>query len=197
MSETGSFGCLGHSNWTICIPLSHFCLGNFQKFPLSYWEANSYYPRGLIVKGGEIFQFQSWMTQGGLGAWGIQTGPFAALWANFVLAIFSLLHLNTRRPFVINPEGFKWERGLKWNSFFLHIGDLGNCDSDENVQRELRRTVLHVRCQHNFTFPVADALFRLDSSVNDRRERLKWLFSQVFKTQMLYVAQVLKNKWGL
>ena len=48
------FECLGHSNWTICIPLSHFCSGNFQNFSLSYWEANSYYPRGLIVRKGSF-----------------------------------------------------------------------------------------------------------------------------------------------
>ena len=47
--ETEAFGCLGHSSWTICILLSHFCSGNFPTFSLSYWEANSYYPRGPIM----------------------------------------------------------------------------------------------------------------------------------------------------
>ena len=47
--ETEGFQCLGHSNWTICIPLIPFCSRNFPTFSSSYWEANSYYPRGLIM----------------------------------------------------------------------------------------------------------------------------------------------------
>ena len=49
MGETEGFQCLGHSNWTICSLLSPFCSENFPIFPLSYWGANSYYPRGLIM----------------------------------------------------------------------------------------------------------------------------------------------------
>ena len=45
----GGFQCLGHSNWTICSPLSPFCSEIFPTFSLSYWGANSYYPRGLIM----------------------------------------------------------------------------------------------------------------------------------------------------
>ena len=54
LNETVVFQCLRHSNWIICSTLSPFCSGNFQKFSLSYWEANSYYPRGLIVGKGTI-----------------------------------------------------------------------------------------------------------------------------------------------
>ena len=43
------FLCLGHPNWTICSLLSHFCIRKFSTFALSYWEANSYYPRGPII----------------------------------------------------------------------------------------------------------------------------------------------------
>ena len=46
MDETEGFQCLGHSNWTICSPLSHFCSDNFQILSSLYWEAISYYPRG-------------------------------------------------------------------------------------------------------------------------------------------------------
>ena len=45
MDETQGFQYLGHSNWAICSPLSQFCSENFPTFSLSYWEANSYYPR--------------------------------------------------------------------------------------------------------------------------------------------------------
>ena len=41
LNERGNFECLGHSNWTICSMCSPSCF--------SYWEANSYYPRGLIM----------------------------------------------------------------------------------------------------------------------------------------------------
>ena len=49
MDETSEFGCLGHSNWTICIPLNPFYSGQVQCFSPLYWKANSYYPRGLTV----------------------------------------------------------------------------------------------------------------------------------------------------
>ena len=54
MNETEGLGCGGHSNWTICTPLSPFCFGNFQFVSSLYWEANSYYPRGLIVRKGRF-----------------------------------------------------------------------------------------------------------------------------------------------
>ena len=49
MDWTEGFQCLGHPNWTSCSPLSQFCSEIFQTFSLSYWGANSYYPRGLII----------------------------------------------------------------------------------------------------------------------------------------------------
>ena len=53
LNESGNFECLRHSNWTICITLGPSSSKNFQTFLLSYWEANSYYPRGLIMGNGE------------------------------------------------------------------------------------------------------------------------------------------------
>ena len=50
LNESGNFECLGDSNWTICIILSPSSSKNFQTFLPSYWEANSYYPRGLIME---------------------------------------------------------------------------------------------------------------------------------------------------
>ena len=79
MDETEGIECLGHSNWTICSPLSHFCPEIFSTFSLSYWGANSYYPRGLILGVGRITHLPIWMTERGFSVWGIQTGPFAAL----------------------------------------------------------------------------------------------------------------------
>ena len=51
--------CLGHSNWTICIPLNPFCSGIFPSFSLSYLEANSYYPRGPIMGKGNSSNLKS------------------------------------------------------------------------------------------------------------------------------------------
>ena len=45
LRQAEDFECLGHSNWTICSPLSLFCSPNFQTFQLLYWGDNSYYPR--------------------------------------------------------------------------------------------------------------------------------------------------------
>ena len=68
MDDTEGFECLGHSNWTICSPLSPFCSEKFPTFSLSYWGANSYYPRGLILGVGRISHLPIWMTQRGLSA---------------------------------------------------------------------------------------------------------------------------------
>ena len=58
LDETEWFKCLGHSNWTICSSLSPFCSRRFLTFSLSYWEANSYYPRGLIMGKGDSSNFK-------------------------------------------------------------------------------------------------------------------------------------------
>ena len=52
------FKLLGHSNWTIYSPLSPFCSRRFSTFSPSYWEANSYYPRGLIMGKGDSSNFK-------------------------------------------------------------------------------------------------------------------------------------------
>ena len=54
MDKTEGFQCLGHSNWTTCSPLSHFCSGQFPTFSLSYWGANSYYPRERKAENGKM-----------------------------------------------------------------------------------------------------------------------------------------------
>ena len=49
LDETEGFGCLGHSNWTICSPLHLSHSQIIPSFLPSYWEAISYYPRGPIM----------------------------------------------------------------------------------------------------------------------------------------------------
>ena len=59
MDETEGFQCLGHSNWTICIPLNPICSETFSSFSLSYWEVNSSYPRGPIMGKGNSSNFKT------------------------------------------------------------------------------------------------------------------------------------------
>ena len=54
---------------------------------------------------GEFSQPQNWMRQGVFVAWGIQTGPFAAHSAHFVLECFHLFHFHTGELLLITPEG--------------------------------------------------------------------------------------------
>ena len=53
----------------------------------------------------EFSQLQNWMRQRGFSAWGIQTGPLAAHWANFVHKGFHLFLFHSGRPILITPEG--------------------------------------------------------------------------------------------
>ena len=52
------------------------------------------------------------MRQIGFSAWGIQTGPFAAHSAPFVVKLFHLFHLHTGEPILITPEGQLSEKGI-------------------------------------------------------------------------------------
>ena len=87
LSKTEGFECKGHSNWTICNHLSQFCSEIFPTFDFHTGECQF-----LITPGNGILP--TWVRHRGLGAWGIQTGPFAALWANFVQNIFQISQLH-------------------------------------------------------------------------------------------------------
>ena len=51
--------CLEHSNWTICNALNPSSSDNFQFVSSLYWEANSYYPRGLVGRKGKSANFRN------------------------------------------------------------------------------------------------------------------------------------------
>ena len=53
LNEIEGFQCMGHSNWTICRPLHLSNSEIIPSFSPSYWEANSYYPRGPIMRKGD------------------------------------------------------------------------------------------------------------------------------------------------
>ena len=60
-------------------PVKPILFSKFYNFFTFILGANSYYPRGLIMGVGRISPFPIWMRLRGFGAWGIQTGPLAAL----------------------------------------------------------------------------------------------------------------------
>ena len=91
-------------------PIKPLFLPYFCNFFTSIPGVTSYYPE---VE--EFIQPQNWMRQRGFGAWGIQTGPFAALCTSHFLKLFHhfhLLHFHTGRPILITPEGQYWEKGI-------------------------------------------------------------------------------------
>ena len=59
----------------------------------------------------EISNLKKSMRQWVFSAWGVQTGPFAALCTFQILKIFQLFHFHTGRPILITPEGQYWEKG--------------------------------------------------------------------------------------
>ena len=66
----------------------------------------------------EFIQLQNWMRQRGLSTLGIQTGPFAAIWAHFILKDFQLFHFHTGKPILITPEVWYEENGIRPTSKF-------------------------------------------------------------------------------
>ena len=76
----------------------------FHIFHLHTGEPILITPEGQLSEKG-ILPTQNWMGQMVSSAWGIQTGPFAAHSAPFVLKLFHLFHLHTGEPILITPEG--------------------------------------------------------------------------------------------
>ena len=79
MNEREGFQYLGHSNLTICSPLSHFCSDIFATFTLSYSGDHFLLPQGANNGKREFFPPKKWIRQRVFSAWGNQTGPFASL----------------------------------------------------------------------------------------------------------------------
>ena len=103
------------------------------------------------------------MRQRGLGAWGIQTGPFAALCTSHILKLFHLFHLHTGRPFLITPEGQLWEMEIlptqKLNGIVLTI-----------LQSALFRNMLNAA---ELCFPYLLSLFRIRRPATRRAPLLR------------------------
>ena len=105
MNKTEGFECLGHSNWTICSPSSPFCLSNFQFVSSLYWEAISYYPRGLpIGEKREFFQFQKLNETEVFVCLGHSNWTIYSPFSPFCSQDFLNVHLSYWGPFLITPE---------------------------------------------------------------------------------------------
>ena len=137
MDKTKEFGCLGHSNWTIGSLLSHFCSNNFPTFSLSYWEANSYYPRGLILRKGKSFNFRNGQDRGvwvpgafKLEHWQPVKPLLFQQFSNFFTFIlggqFLLPHrANTEKREIIQLQ--KWTRQRSLGAWGIQTGPLAAC----------------------------------------------------------------------
>ena len=132
LSVREGFLCPGHSNWTIC------SLANFDL---------QFYPFHTGVQLLLSQRVDHWKWENGIlttsvlerefCAWGIQTGPFATCWANFVWKIFLILHLHTVGQFLLpqRVEGWKWEIGIlttwvwEWDfsAWGIQIGPYAAC----------------------------------------------------------------------
>ena len=88
-----------------CTLLSQFYFTNFTTFKLLYWGANSYYPRGWMAENWKNGNLPLWVRERDFSAWGIQTGPIAAFYANFVPQILQFIQFHAGRPILITPEG--------------------------------------------------------------------------------------------
>ena len=89
--------CPCNSNWTICSPWSQFCSEIFQTFDFDTWSSlpmafklDHFQPVEPIL----FWNFSNfWLWYLKLTAYGIQTGPFVACWANFGWKFFHLFIL--------------------------------------------------------------------------------------------------------
>ena len=147
MDETQGFLYLGHSNWTICSLLSWFC---FKIFPSSwslYWrvqflitpERERGRKEAAGAENGENGFTQKWMRHRGFCTWGIQTGPFAACWADFVPKFFHQPDLYTGESNSSLPQreenekkGFtqKWMRHRGFCTWGIQTGPIAACYAD-------------------------------------------------------------------
>ena len=94
---------IGWDRW-ILMPVA-FKLDHLQpNQPILFWDISIFFifilgrpfllPQRANNEKREFSQPKKWMIQRILSAWGIQTGPFAVLWANFVLEFSQLFHLH-------------------------------------------------------------------------------------------------------
>ena len=125
MDKPEGFQCLRHSNWTTCSPLSTFCYDNFQFASPLYWEANSYYPRGLIVRKGNSSHSKNGYDRG-----------------ISVLGTFKLDHLQPLKPILF------WQFSI-CNTFVVLGGQFllpqrANCEKREfsQLQKWMRQRCL-------------------------------------------------------
>ena len=105
MDDTEGIECLGHSNWTICSPLSPFCSEIFPTFSLSYWGAHSYYPRGLIMRKGNSLNSRNGWDRGVSVPWAFKLDHLQPIKPILFWKFSNLFTFILGSPFLITPEG--------------------------------------------------------------------------------------------
>ena len=97
-----------------------FKLDQLQPFkPILSWTFSNFFtfilgsPFPLFPRKGESWILPTWVRQRGLSAWVIQTGPFAAFWANFLFEFSNfftfILEANSYYPIEWKTENGKME----------------------------------------------------------------------------------------
>ena len=108
MDETQGFLYLGHSNWTIYSLLSWFCHKYFPTSSSLYWGSHFLLPqRGENENKGFTLKC---VKHRGFCTMGIQIGPFAACWADFVPEFFNHPDLYTGAPISYYPREGKMRK---------------------------------------------------------------------------------------
>ena len=103
---------LGHSKWIIfspCSRMTRISQGNIYNFSLSYWEANSYYPRGPIMERGSSSNFKIGWDRGFSmpGAFKLDhLQPFEPI---FIQKIFNFFTFVLRRQFLLPQRANNWK----------------------------------------------------------------------------------------
>ena len=69
---------------------------------------------------GQFIQLQNWMRQWGFSAWNIQTGPFSAHRALFVLIFLQLFHFHTGSSFLLPHRTQYREKGTRITRKLAH-----------------------------------------------------------------------------
>ena len=112
LSKTEGFECLGHSIWTICSLLSQFCSPNFPTFSLSYWRANSYYPRLKMGK----WNYPNLSETEGFECLGHSIWTICSLFSQICSPKFTTFSLLYWRANSYYPRGLRMGKGNSHNS---------------------------------------------------------------------------------
>ena len=137
LSEKQGFQCFWHSNWTICSLLSCFSPTKFPTFSLSYWGANSYYPRERMTENGKMeFSQPEWETRISVAlAFKLDHLQPVKLLLSQTISNFLTFILGSQFLLPQREKGWKWENGIlptwvrnkDFSGFGIQTGSFAAC----------------------------------------------------------------------